>query len=129
MISDGVAAPYSAEQPGLKPALNAKTNEVRARVKLVHGTISAMDEAEFLSEVAEYPEHYSHSFMPARVAIVQAIAEREGAAEIVGPVGPKLAASELNVTIWSSAAKLWDDGASCPALMSVTNRALVPSMG
>jgi uncharacterized protein (TIGR02391 family) len=31
-------------------------------------------------------------------------------AEILGPSGPRLSASELHPTVWSAAARLWDDG-------------------
>ncbi|KLL12542.1 hypothetical protein BL254_23945 [Protofrankia sp. BMG5.30] len=47
------------------------------------------------------------------MALVEAIAilaQRAELAEIVGPVGPRLSASELHPTIWGAAAQLWDDG-------------------
>jgi len=50
-----------------------------------------------------------HPFTRARVAIVETIAilaQREELAEIVGPVGPRLVASELHPIIWSAAAEL-----------------------
>ncbi len=54
-----------------------------------------------------------HPFTQARVAIVEAVAilsQREELSAIVGPVGPRLAASHLHPVIWSAAAGLWDDG-------------------
>ena len=36
----------------------------------------------------------------------------------MGPVGPRLVASELHPTIWGSAAKLWDDGHMRPAVQT-----------
>jgi hypothetical protein len=55
----------------------------------------------------------SHWFKQARKAIVDAIAilsQREKLAQIVGPVGPRLSASELHPAIWGAAAALWDNG-------------------
>lgn len=101
------------DQPGLSASLSSKTDETRARVKLAHDIVSAMGEKSLLLEIAEHPQPYTHSFTRARVAIIQAIAiieQREELLEIVGPSGPRLTAAELNESIWSSAARLWDDG-------------------
>ena len=54
-----------------------------------------------------------HPFMQAHVAIIEAIAilaQREELEAIIGPVGPRLSASELNAVIWGSAAALWGRG-------------------
>jgi hypothetical protein len=72
-----------------------------------------MREEELAAKVVESVESYAHPFTQARIAIVEAIAilgQREELAEIVGPVGPRLSASELHPVIWSAAAELWDDG-------------------
>jgi hypothetical protein len=103
------------EQPGLAALLDERTDEVRARAKLAHDVIAAMGEDVLAAKVVEHNEglYGGHSFQQARVAIVEAVAilaQREELAEIVGPVGPKLVASELHPAIWGAAAKLWDDG-------------------
>jgi len=82
-------------------------DEVRARTKLAHDVIAAMGENELAAKVVEHEEGMSggHPFTQARVAIVQAIAilaNREELAEIIGPVGPQLSASELHPVIWGA---------------------------
>jgi uncharacterized protein Ymh len=74
-----------------------------------------MGESELAAKVVERGGGYAepHPFTHARLAIVEAIAilaQREELAEIVGPVGPRLSASELHAAIWGAAAALWDDG-------------------
>jgi hypothetical protein len=103
------------EQPGLGPQVNGLIDEVRTRTKLAHDVIAAMGEEDLAAKVVEHEEglYGGHPFTQARVAIVEAIAIlalREELAEIVGPVGPRLVASELHPAIWGAAAKLWDDG-------------------
>ncbi|HEX5115948.1 MAG TPA: TIGR02391 family protein [Pseudonocardiaceae bacterium] len=103
------------EQPGLDPQLNGLLDEVRTRTKFAHDLIEAMGESSLAARVEEHEEglYGSHPFTQARLAIVQAIAilvQREELAEIVGPVGPRLSASELNPITWGAAAALWDDG-------------------
>lgn len=103
------------EQPGLDPELKTLKDEVRARVRLARDVIVAMGEKELAANVVEYEEgqYGGHPFTRARVAIVEAIAilaQREELAEIVGPIGPRLSASELHPVIWGAAAALWDNG-------------------
>jgi hypothetical protein len=103
------------EQPGLDSKVSKDRDNVRARTKLAHDVIAAMGEEDLAAKVVEHEEgmYGDHPFTQARVAIVEAIAiltQREELAEIIEPVGPRLIASELNSTIWGSAANLWDDG-------------------
>ena len=103
------------EEPGLASEVDELIDEVRTRTKLAHDVITAMGEEELAAKVVEHEEglYGGHPFTQARVAIVEVIAilaQREELAEIVGPVGPRLVASELHPTIWGAAAKLWDDG-------------------
>ena len=103
------------EQPGLASQVNTLIDQVRTRTKLAHDVIAAMGEEELAAKVVEHEEglYGGHPFTQARVAIVEAIAIlalREELAEIVGPVGPRLVASEMHPVVWGSAAKLWDDG-------------------
>jgi hypothetical protein len=110
----GKQAPYQ-EQPGLAPQVDGLIDEVRKRTKLAHDVIAAMGEGDLAAKVVEHEEglYGGHPFTQARVAIVEAIAilaQWEELAEIVGPVGPRLVASELHPAIWGAAAKLWDDG-------------------
>jgi uncharacterized protein Ymh len=103
------------EQPGLARQVDALIDEVRTRTKLAHDVIAAMGEEDLATKVVEHEEglYGGHPFTQARVAIVEAIAilaQREELAEVVGPVGPRLLASELDPTVWGAAAKLWDDG-------------------
>ncbi|KAA0022558.1 TIGR02391 family protein [Antrihabitans cavernicola] len=103
------------EQPGLDSQVRERIDEVRTRTKLAHDVVVAMGEKEIAARVVEHEEgqYGGHPFTQARVAIIEAIAilaQREELAEIVGPAGPRLAASELHPTIWGTAARLWDDG-------------------
>jgi hypothetical protein len=103
------------EHPELASQVDALIDEVRARTKLAHDVIAAMGKEELAARVVEHEEGFlgAHPFTQARVAIVEAIAilaQREELAEIVGPVGPRLSASDLQPTIWGAAAGLWDDG-------------------
>jgi hypothetical protein len=110
----GKRAPYE-ENPELDSQVATLIDEVRARTKLANSVIVAMGEVHLATKVVEQEEGQfgGHPFTQARVAIVEAISilsQREELAEIVGPVGPRLSASELHPTIWGAAAKLWDDG-------------------
>ena len=118
----GNQAPYQ-KQPGLAPQVDGLIDEVRTRTKLAHDVITVMGEEDLAAKVVEHEEglYGGHPFTQARVAIVEAIAilaQREELAEIVGPVGPRLVASELHPTIWGAAAKLWDDGHIRPAVQT-----------
>jgi len=118
----GNQAPYQ-EHAGLAPQVDALIDEVRTRTKLAHDVITAMGEEGLAAKVVEHVEGQfgGHPFTQARVAIVEAIAilaQREELAEIVGPVGPRLVASELHPAIWGGAAKLWDDGYIRPAVQT-----------
>ncbi|MGV9293893.1 TIGR02391 family protein [Amycolatopsis sp. NPDC003676] len=103
------------EDPRLAAALDEGRDTVRARTKLAHDVILAMGEDALAEKVTEHEEgmYGGHPFSQARVAIVEAMAilsQREELAEIIGPVGPRLVASELHPVIWGAAAALWDDG-------------------
>jgi hypothetical protein len=118
----GKHAPYQ-DHPGLAPQVDALIDEVRTRTKLAHDVITVLGEKDLAAKVVEHEEglHGGHPFTQARIAIVEAIAilaQREELAEIVGPVGPRLVASELHPTIWGAAAKLWDDGHIRPAVQT-----------
>jgi hypothetical protein len=111
----GKQSPGYIDQPGLAPQVDGLIDEVRIRTKLAHDVIAAMGEDGIAIHVIEHEEglYGGHPFTQARVAIVDAmaiLAQREELAEIVGPVGPKLVASELHPVIWGAAARLWDDG-------------------
>lgn len=111
------------EHPGLASQVDTLIDEVRTRTKLAHNVIAAMGEEELAAKVVEHEEglYGGHPFTQAHVAIVEAIAilaQREELAEIVGPIGPRLVASELHPTIWGSAARLWDDGHIRPAVQT-----------
>ena len=111
------------EQPELASQVDTLINQVRTRTKLAHDVIAAMSEKELAAKVVEHDEGLDggHPFTQARVALVEAIAilaQREELAEIVGPIGPRLVASELHPTIWGAAAGLWDDGHIRPAVQT-----------
>ncbi|MEQ1699265.1 MAG: TIGR02391 family protein [Ilumatobacteraceae bacterium] len=110
----GKREPYH-ENPGLDSQVRDLVDDVRARTKFAHDVIVAMGEDALALEVVEHEEgmYGGHPFSQARVAIVEAIAilsQREELAQIVGPVGPRLSASELHPVVWGAAAHLWDDG-------------------
>jgi hypothetical protein len=111
------------ENPSLASQVDTLIDEVRTRTKLAHDVIAAMGEEDLAARVAEHEEglYGGHPFTQARVAIVEAIAilaQREELAEIAGPIGPRLVASELHPAIWGVAAKLWDDGHIRPAVQT-----------
>lgn len=110
----GKRQPYQ-EHPELASQVDELIDEVRTRAKLAHDVIAAMGEEDLAARVVEHEEgmYGGHPFSQARVAIIEAIAilaQREELAEIVGPVGPRLSASELHPVVWGAAARLWDDG-------------------
>jgi len=110
----GKRAPYH-EDSGLDSQVRDLIDDVRARTRFAHDVIVAMGEDALASEVVEHEEgmYGGHPFSQARVAIVEAIAilsQREELAQIVGPTGPRLSASELHPVVWGAAARLWDDG-------------------
>ena len=110
----GKRAPYH-ENPGLDSQVSGLIDEVRTRTKLAHDVIQAMGDDQLAAKVVEYEEGHlgGHPFTQARVAIVEAIAvisQREELDAIVGPVGPRMSASELHPIVWGAAARLWDDG-------------------
>lgn len=110
----GRKPPYR-DNDGLAPRVDAGVDEVRTRVRFARDIVVAMGESELAERIVEHEEgvYGSHPFTQAHVAIVEAIAilsQREALAAIVGPVGPRLSASELNSVIWGSAAALWDGG-------------------
>ncbi|KDE98186.1 hypothetical protein Y900_004320 [Mycolicibacterium aromaticivorans JS19b1 = JCM 16368] len=109
----GHADPQGFEAPGLDQQVRDGIDEVRKRTRFARDVIAEMGEKELSANVVESLESYAHPFIQARVAIVEAIAileQREELAEIIGPVGPRLTASELHGVIWGAAAGLWDDG-------------------
>lgn len=119
----GKHAPYYQEEPGLASQVNELIDEVRTRTKLAHDVIAVMGEKDLAAKAVEHEEglYGGHPFTQARIAIVEAIAilaQREELAEIAGPVGPRLIASELHPAIWGAAAKLWDDGYIRPAVQT-----------
>ena len=106
--------PYQ-EHPELDSEVRERIDLIRKRTRFAHDVIAAMGESEIAARVVEHEEGQfgGHPFIQARLAIVEAIAivsQREELAEIVGPVGPQLSASELHPAIWGAAAALWDDG-------------------
>jgi Protein of unknown function (Hypoth_ymh) len=111
----GHKSPYYQEDPGLDSQVEKGIDEVRARIRFARNVVAAMGEDDLAEKVVEHEEGQwgGHPFTQARVALVEAIAildQGEELTEVVGPVGPRLSASELHPTIWDSAARLWDDG-------------------
>lgn len=120
----GKHQPYR-ENPDLDAEVKASTDNVRARTRLARDILAAMGEAAISERVTEHEEgqYGGHPFTRARVAIVEAVAilaQREELNEIVGPVGPRLSASELHPVIWGAAAGLWDDGHSRAAVQTAS---------
>jgi hypothetical protein len=111
----GYRHPNALENPALEHEVNEGIDEVRTRTRFARDVIAAMGENELATKVVEHEEGQfgGHPFTQARLAIVEAVAilrQREELAEIAGPAGPRLSASELHSVIWHAAAGLWDDG-------------------
>lgn len=105
--------PYQ-EHPELDSEVRERIDLIRKRTRFAHDVIAAMGENELAARVVEHEEGQfgGHPFTQARLAIVEAVAilaTREELAEVVGPIGPRLSASELHPAIWGAAAALWDD--------------------
>lgn len=69
------------------------------QVRIARELIAALGEDKLASQVADDGSGYPHPYSSARTAIFEAIAvidSREELAGIIGPAGPKLAASELH---------------------------------
>jgi hypothetical protein len=110
----GKKPPYE-DDDRLAERVDAGIDQVRTRVRFARDIVLAMNELQLAERIVEHEEgaYGSHPFTQAHVAIVEAIAilaQKEELAGIVGPVGPRLAASELDAVIWGSAATLWDGG-------------------
>lgn len=111
----GKNAPDYLEDDRLDLDVRSTYDRVCQRIRLARDIVTAMGEGDVAERIVERGEGQfgSHPFTQARVAIIEAIAilsQREELAEIVGPVGPRLVASELHPVIWGAAAALWDDG-------------------
>lgn len=111
----GYGHPHALENAALARPVKEGIDEVRRRTRFAQDVIAAMGEKELATRAVEHEEGQfgGHPFTQARLAIVEAIAilaTREELAEIAGPVGPRLSASELHSFIWHVAAGLWDDG-------------------
>ena len=110
----GKAPPY-VEERDLDGRVRLDEDMVRMRTRFAQDLVAAMGENALAKKVVESEEsmYGGHPFTQARAAIVEAIAiltQREELAEIVGPVGPRLSASQLHHDVWGAAASLWDDG-------------------
>lgn len=112
----GYISPDYQEHPALDSQVTEGIDEVRTRTRVARAVIEAMGEKELAAKVVEHEEGQygrGHPFNQARLAIVEAIAilgTRAELAEVAGPVGPRLAASQLHSVIWAAAAGLWDNG-------------------
>lgn len=115
--------PPNQENPRLDGQVRSSIDHVRARARLARDIILAMGESSIAERVQEHEEgqYGGHPFTRARIAIVEAVAilaHREELYSIVGPVGPRLSATELHPVIWGAAAALWDDGHVRPAVQT-----------
>lgn len=103
------------QDDSLATPLREGQDSVQVRVKFAHDLILAMGESGLAARTVEHEEgiYGGHPFTQARKAIVEAIAilsQRTELSAIVGPVGPRLSASEFHPAVWGAAARLWDDG-------------------
>jgi hypothetical protein len=110
----GHRLPY-VEEVSLDSEVHQSIDEVRQRARFARHIVEAMGERDLAERIAEHEEGQfgGHPFTRARLALVEAIAiltQREELAELLGPAGPQLSASELHPAIWGAAAALWDDG-------------------
>ena len=103
---------YPRDADSIAAELQALNDEIRT--ELVTSRAIATEIAPALSaRLAERPQPLDHGWAVARTALIELrarITKQQEIAEIVGPGGPKLAASALHPTIWSAASHLWDDG-------------------
>jgi len=106
--------------PRLAAPLTALDDKVRAALPLIREIAKALN-ASLIDELGEWPEGMRHHWTRARKAAVELRGAVEAQAqidEVLGPVGPQLRAHSLHPVIWSTAAKLWDDGHHSQAIQA-----------
>ncbi len=106
---------YQYKDENMAEQLRADRDLVLARTRFARDVVSAMGEADLAAQIVDEGDYHGsgHGFKGARTAIVEACGVLEQSEELIavtGPLGPRMAASELHPYVWSAAAKLWDDG-------------------
>jgi hypothetical protein len=107
----------------LHPRLMKLEDDVRRECRMCSDIAIAMGEPVLASQVSEHHEglYSGHPWQKARASLVElegVLSQREQLSDILGPTGPKLEATSLHPTIWTSAAALWDGGHSRAAVQT-----------
>ena len=92
--------------------MQGMVDSLRLQLPLV-GTIVHEVLPTVAKQIREAEQPFDHDWALARQGALLALGKiqtREEAEAVLGPRGPQLAARDLHPTVWSAAARLWDDG-------------------
>ena len=96
---------------GTSPSISDyRTNDILERLPLIV-RIAARVDAELPAKLQEESDGWPYDqTLKAAQQLAGLLKATEDAQQILGPVGPKLAAANLHRWIWNAAVGLWDDG-------------------
>lgn len=84
-------------------------NAMLPSIRLIGEQVDASTVPQLASQVSMYTWEWVHA-RTATNQLIGSIELREHVDGILGPTGPRLAATDLHPWVWSAAAGLWDDG-------------------
>ncbi|MEZ5252222.1 MAG: TIGR02391 family protein [Microthrixaceae bacterium] len=113
--------PYGDETKArkLREKLAKQTDEVQQELVVSRAIASGVGREPLRRNLRSLDQPFADRWHAARECLVElqgSLAKAEEIASIVGPAGPRLAASELHPVIWDAVRNLWDQGEHGPAL-------------